>query len=72
MIDRSPIARPLYVLALISMLAACGGGSSGTTSGPSSGSPPVVGSTPPTEGPVTIQGVATPSSVAVVTATNAG
>jgi hypothetical protein len=72
MIDRSRPARLVGVLVLFSMLAACGGGSSGgaTSAVPNSGSPPLGGG-PTNDTPVTIQGVATPSSVAVVTATNA-
>jgi hypothetical protein len=55
----------LLALTLLSLLAACSGGSSGDSA--SNGAPPS-GSGPTQE---TIQGVATPSSVSVVTATNA-
>jgi hypothetical protein len=73
MIDRSRPTCLAGLLVVFSMLAACGGGSSGgaAAAGPNSGSPPLVGGGPTNDTPVTIQGVATPSSVAVVTATNA-
>ena len=65
----SPLARvahrPLSVLLLISLIsvtAACSGG--GTTAAP----PPAANNPPP---PAQIEGIAMPSSVAVVTATNA-
>jgi hypothetical protein len=48
-------------------IAGCGGGGSAATPPPAGNDPPPV--TPPTPAP--IEGVATPSSVAVVTATNA-
>jgi hypothetical protein len=64
-------------LIVVSILAACGGGSSGSSdglagsgSGSGSGSDPGSGSGDDTSSG-TILGVATPSSVAVVTATNA-
>jgi len=71
MIDRSRLMRGLCALTLCAVLAACGGGGSSSSSNPSgnSGGHAPVGGTPST--PETIQGVATPSSVAVVTATNA-
>jgi hypothetical protein len=47
-------------------LAGCGGGSSASTAPPAGNDPP-----PPPPVQAEIQGVATPSSVAVVTATNA-
>jgi len=49
---------------LMGALAGCGGGSDS----PAAVNPPV---TPPTTPPAAITGIATPSSVAVVTATNA-
>jgi hypothetical protein len=54
--------------ALASLLAGCGGGTAASTSTGAS-----VGSSPPSSPPVVqeITGIATPSSVAVVTATNA-
>jgi hypothetical protein len=59
--SRSNIAGCGLALATIALLlTACGGGSSGTPSSPV---------TPP---PASVQGVAIPSSVSVVTATNAG
>jgi uncharacterized lipoprotein YajG len=58
--SRSDIAdRRLALAAITLLLTACGGGSSGTQSSPA---------TPP---PASIQGVVIPSSVSVVTATNA-
>ena len=59
--------------ALLSLLTACGGGSTPAVSG-GSGSPAPGGSGPAGgsgDPPVVIQGIATPSSVSVVTATNA-
>lgn len=50
----------ILALALLSTLAACSGGSSGSGDSPGSN-----------DQPAAIQGVATPSNVAVVTATNA-
>lgn len=53
---------------LATLLAACGGGSDSNVGvGPST--PPIETTPPP---PAVIEGIATPSSVAVVTATNAG
>lgn len=61
--SRSNIAGRGFALATIALLlTACGGGSSG------SGTP----SSPVTPPPASVQGVAIPSSVSVVTATNAG
>ena len=76
MIDRTQSLRGLCLLALCSLLIGCGGGSSGSVAGPTAGTnngPNGPGGTtnPPSNTPATIQGVATPSSVAVVTATNA-
>ena len=60
-------ARDLFIgmmlVALAASLAACGGSSAAAPAPPAGNTPP-----PP---PVVIQGVATPTSVAVVTATNA-
>lgn len=50
-------------------LAACGGGSESSAPPPSGDNPPPAPPPPPVV--TTIEGVATPSSVAVVTATNA-
>ena len=71
----APITRGVYVkqvslrvavaAALFVLIAGCGGGGSGTAAN----SPAPGGNTPTT--PETITGVATPSSVSVVTATNA-
>jgi hypothetical protein len=52
------------LLLLMGALAGCGGGSDS----PAASNPPV---TPPTTPPAAVAGIATPSSVAVVTATNA-
>lgn len=60
-----PLFRPALCLAAalsLTLLVACGGGGSGSDSQ----SPP-----PPTGGASGVQGVATPSSVSVVTAKNA-
>ncbi|HEY0938610.1 MAG TPA: hypothetical protein VGE08_00815 [Steroidobacter sp.] len=51
--------------------AACGGGSSGAGTPPPTSSSPPSDPLPPTDDPSTVQGIATPSSVSVVTATNA-
>ncbi len=51
------------VVAVVSVLAGCGGGGTASTGSPTDGS----GDTPSAQ----IQGVDTPSSVSVVTATNA-
>jgi len=50
-------------------LAGCGSDAGGSTSPPVGNNPPPVNNDPPPPAP--IEGVATPSSVAVVTATNA-
>jgi hypothetical protein len=59
----------LCAVTLVTLMSACSGGSDSSSTAntppPSSGSPP----DDPTP-PVVIQGIATPSSVAVVTATN--
>jgi hypothetical protein len=61
MIDiQRTLCRATCTLAMLGAIAACGGSSSNSM--------PVAVAPPP---PVVIQGVATPSSVAVVTATNA-
>jgi hypothetical protein len=57
----------LFLLAASSALTACGGG--GSSAGLTAPPPPSGGSQPPASVPV--EGVATPTSVAVVTATNA-
>lgn len=61
-----------YTLAAL-VLAGCGGGSSGTTGAnlPGGNAPEVPANPPAPPTPTAIQGIATPSSVAVVTATNA-
>jgi predicted small lipoprotein YifL len=48
-------------IALVCVLAGCGGGNSGVSTNPPTNNTP----------PETVQGIATPSSVSVVTATNA-
>ncbi len=55
----------MLVIACLVLVSGCGGGGSSSASVP----PPGGGSTPPP--PAAIDGVATPTSVAVVTATNA-
>jgi hypothetical protein len=60
---RNGLLGALSLAALMGALAGCGGGDSGATAA----NPPL---SPPTP-PAAIEGVATPSSVAVVTATNA-
>ena len=59
----------LCAVALVTLMSACGGGSSDAT--PAS-TPPPVSSAPPTEEapPEVVSGIATPSSVSVVTATH--
>jgi len=58
----------LFLLAVSSTLAACGGGGS-SASAPTP--PPPSGGTPNPPASAPVEGVATPTSVAVVTATNA-
>lgn len=64
------LGKALGVAALLAMLAACGGGSDGIADTSGGGDSPGndSGDTPPD---AVIEGVATPSSVSVVTATNA-
>jgi hypothetical protein len=64
------LGKVLGLAALITMLAACGGGSDSTAGG-GTVNPPGGGGSPPIIPPEVIEGVATPSSVSVVTATNA-
>jgi len=54
-------------VAFVSVLYGCGGSDSSTSTGGTGSSPPPVVSPPDP-----VQGVATPSTVSVVTATNAG
>ncbi|HXC60348.1 MAG TPA: hypothetical protein VN645_13625 [Steroidobacteraceae bacterium] len=61
---KSRLLALIGVVAINILLSACGGSSAATGSAPS-------GSSPSAPAPETIEGVATPSSVAVVTATNA-
>jgi hypothetical protein len=58
----------LMFIAFVASTTGCGGSSSASVPPPSGGNPPVV---PPPPPPPPIEGVATPTSVAVVTATNA-
>lgn len=68
MTHRCRIQRGLLALTLI-LLAACSGGSNDSSSSSGGGDP---GSSGPPEAPAeAIEGIATPSSVSVVTATNA-
>ncbi|MBL8268360.1 hypothetical protein [Steroidobacter sp.] len=65
------ISKALVAVTLVTLLSACGGSGG---SAPTVSSNPPGGSNPPDnvpETPTTIQGIATPSSVSVVTATNA-
>jgi hypothetical protein len=57
----------ILVVAIAILLAACSGGSSAPTTNVTPDAPP----TAPVQ-PATVTGVATPDSLAVVTATNAG
>ena len=63
------LGRVLGLMTLATLLAACGGGSGSSGAAPVGGGAPdpVVADPPP---PEVIEGVATPSSVSVVTATN--
>jgi hypothetical protein len=72
----SSLARPLrdvlpamLLVASMTLIAGCGGGSQATGTPPVGANPPAPPAPPPAPPPV--EGVATPSSVAVVTATNA-
>mgnify|MGYP000692076581 CR=1 FL=1 len=64
------LSKALAAVTLITLLSACGG-SGGST--PAASGNPTGGSNPPDNVPQTptIEGIATPSSVSVVTATNA-
>ena len=73
MTQRTIVRAAICVAALLAALCGCGGGSdsvSSTTVNPG-GSSTGGGGTSATPTPETIQGIATPSSVSVVTATNA-
>jgi hypothetical protein len=64
---RACLLLPLLAIAL--MTSGCGGGESSASAAPPAGNaPPPAGNDPP---PAAIEGVATPTSVAVVTATHA-
>lgn len=56
----------MLLIAFVALTSGCGGGSSAAAPPPSGNDPPVVPPPPPP-----VEGVATPTSVAVVTATNA-
>jgi hypothetical protein len=58
----------MLLIAFVALTAGCGGGSSASVPPPAGNNPPVV---PPPPPPPPVEGVATPTSVAVVTATNA-
>ena len=58
----------IMLISFVVLITGCGGGSSVGASPPPSGSSPPPAPPPP---PAVIEGVATPTSVAVVTATNA-
>lgn len=66
------LSKALAAVTLVTMLSACGGSGG---SAPLSGGNPSGNSNPPNNNPPqtpAIEGIATPSSVSVVTATNAG
>jgi hypothetical protein len=58
----------VLLLAIALVVCGCGGGESSASAPPAGNSPPPAGNDPP---PAAIEGVATPTSVAVVTATHA-
>lgn len=72
MTQRTTVRAAICIAALLAALCGCGGGgsdtASSTTANPGSSGNGGSGTTPT---PETIQGIATPSSVSVVTATNA-
>lgn len=68
MTQRLIVRAAMCIVALTAALCGCGGGSGASTDGMTGSPGGGTGETPP---PETIQGVATPSSVSVVTATNA-
>jgi len=61
------LSKALAAVTLVTLLTACGGGSSGA----SAGGAPAGNTEPPVVVTPVIEGIATPSSVSVVTATNA-
>jgi hypothetical protein len=61
------LSKALAAVTLVTLLTACGGGSSGA----SAGGGPAGNTEPPVVVTPVIEGIATPSSVSVVTATNA-
>lgn len=70
MAHRTTVRAAICIAALLAALCGCGGGSdagTSTTGNPGGGS----GDSGATPTPETVQGIATPSSVSVVTATNA-
>lgn len=73
MTQRTTVRAAICIAALLTALCGCGGGSdaaNSTTANPG-GSGTDTGGTGGTPPPETIEGIATPSSVSVVTATNA-
>jgi hypothetical protein len=65
------LSRSACAAAITGLLAACGGSGASTSSGSGvSGAPPTGGGTGTNTGTPVIQGIATPASVSVVTATN--
>lgn len=69
MTQRTTVRAAIGIAALMAILCGCGGGSGGAAGGTTGGTGGTgTGGTPP---PETIEGIATPSSVSVVTATNA-
>jgi hypothetical protein len=69
MIDSRRFGLGLCAVTLVTLMSACSGGSGSTTTDTS---PPVSNTPPPPSDPTpaTVSGIATPSSVSVVTATN--
>ena len=58
----------MILVAIVALTTGCGGGNASSAPPPSGSAPPPP---PPPPPPAAIEGVATPTSVAVVTATNA-
>ena len=64
--DARALLIAMVLIACVALTSGCGGGSAGSSS-----DPPLGGTQPTPPAPAPIEGVATPTSVAVVTATNA-
>jgi len=61
----------MLLVSIVCLSTGCGGSSAAESAPPSSGNNPPPDTPPPPPPPAPIEGVATPTSVAVVTATNA-